>query len=39
MDLLKLTSDQAYSLIKKLLTEGKLIPNQKGKYANYKLKD
>lgn len=39
MDLLKLSTDQAYSQIKKLLAEGKLVPNQKGKYANYKLKD
>ena len=39
MDLLKLTSDQTYSQIKKLLAEGKLVPNQKGKYANYKLKE
>lgn len=39
MDLLKLTSDQAYSQIKKLLAEGKLVPNQKGKYANYKIKE
>ena len=39
MDLLKLSSDQAYLQIKKLLAEGKLVPNQKGKYANYKLKD
>ena len=39
MDLLKITSDQAYSQIKKLMAEGKLVQNQKGKYANYKLKD
>ena len=39
MDLLKLTSDQAYLQIKKLLAEDKLVPNQKGKYANYKIKN
>ena len=39
MDLLKITSDQAYSQIKKLMAKGKLVPNQKGKYANYKLKE
>ena len=39
MELLKITSDQAYSQIKKLIADGKLIQNQKGKYANYKLKD
>ena len=39
MDLLKITSDQAYSQIKKLMAEGKLVQNQKGKYANYKLKE
>ena len=39
MDLLKITGDQAYSQIKKLLAEGKLVLNQKGKYANYKIKD
>ncbi|MBQ5490506.1 MAG: putative DNA binding domain-containing protein [Treponema sp.] len=39
MNLLKITGGQAYSQIKKLLAEGKLVPNQKGKYANYKLKD
>ncbi|MEE0879715.1 MAG: putative DNA binding domain-containing protein [Treponemataceae bacterium] len=38
-ELLKITDVQAYLQIKKLLTEGKLVPNQKGKYANYKLKD
>ena len=39
MNLLKITSDQAYSQIKKLIAEDKLVQNQKGKYANYKLKD
>ena len=38
-ELLKITDVQAYLQIKKLLAEGKLVPNQKGKYANYKLKD
>ena len=38
-ELLKITKVQAYLQIKKLLAEGKLVPNQKGKYANYKLKD
>lgn len=38
-ELLKITDVQAYLQIKKLLTEGKLVPNQKGKYANYKLND
>ena len=38
-ELLKITEVQAYLQIKKLLAEGKLVPNQKGKYANYKLKD
>ena len=35
MNLLKITSDQAYSQIKKLIAEDKLVQNQKGKYANY----
>lgn len=38
-DLLKITDVQAYFQIKKLLSEGKLVVNRKGKYANYKLKD
>jgi ATP-dependent DNA helicase RecG len=38
-ELLKITDVQAYLQIKKLLAEGKLVTNQKGKYANYKLKD
>ena len=38
-ELLKITEVQAYLQIKKLLAEGKLVPNQKGKYANYKLKN
>ena len=29
MDLLKITRDQAYSQIKKLMVEGKLVQNQK----------
>ena len=37
MDLLKMTSDQAYAQIKKLIADKKLRVNQKGKYANYKL--
>ena len=38
-ELLKITNVQAYLQIKKLLAEGKLVLNQKGKYANYKVKD
>lgn len=38
-ELLKITDVQAYLQIKKLLGEGKLVLNQKGKYANYKVKD
>ena len=37
MDLLKVTENQAYSQIKKLIAENKLQVNQKGKYSNYKI--
>ena len=39
MDLLKISRDQVYSQVKKLMGEGKLVQNQKGKYANCKLKE
>lgn len=38
MDLLNVTSVQAYSLLKKLVKEGKLEITSRGKYASYELK-
>lgn len=36
-ELLKITPEQAYSVIKKMVTENKLCKEQGGKYAKYKL--
>ena len=36
-ELLKITPEQAYSIIKKMVAEKKLCKEQGGKYAKYKL--